>query len=62
LPNNDKVNDCRFTPGEQSIIFGCDTGFVYEIRRPKSEEIDNSDSYLWVEPDIKIWRIKMMEF
>ena len=44
------------------MIFGCETGYVYEIRRPKTAEIDNSDSYLWVDPDIKTWRIKMMEF
>jgi len=44
------------------FLFGCNNGYVFEIRRPKASEIDNKDSYLWENPDIKTWKIKIMEF
>ncbi len=35
---------------------------VYEIRRPKSNEIDNTETFLVDNIPIKSWQIKMMEF
>ncbi len=62
LPDDSGVNDFKWNQDDNSIIFGCNTGYVYEIRRPKPNEIDNKDSYQWINPDMKTWRIKIMEF
>jgi WD40 repeat protein len=62
LPENSGVNDFKWNQDDNSIIFGCNNGYVFEIRRPKASEIDNKDSYLWENPDIKTWKIKIMEF
>jgi len=56
------ITDFKWNPGDESVIFGASNGFVHQIRRPKHDEIDNKDSYLWEKADIKTWRIKMMEF
>jgi hypothetical protein len=34
---------------------------VYQVRRPEKGEVDNADSYLWENPEIKTWTIKLME-
>lgn len=62
LPDDARINDFKWNPDGESVIFGCANGFVYQIRRPKAGEIDNSDSYYWEDPPIKTWRIKIMEF
>jgi len=62
LPNSAGVNDFKWSPSEESLYFGCNTGFVYEIKRPIASQIDNADSFLWETPDMKTWRIKIMEF
>jgi hypothetical protein len=62
LPEKTGITDFKWNPDDNSVIFGCDTGFVYQVRRPKSSEINNKDSYLWEEAEITTWRIKMMEF
>lgn len=62
LPNDAGITDFKWNPDDDSVIFGCTTGFVYSVRRPKASEINNKDTYLWENADIKTWRIKMMEF
>jgi WD40 repeat protein len=62
LPNNSGVVDFNWMPDDQSVIFGCMTGYVYEVFRPNPSEIFNGDSYLLENPKIKTWRIKIMEF
>jgi hypothetical protein len=56
------INDMKWNPGDDSIIIGCNNGKVYQIRRPKPDEIDSSDSFLWSNISMKQWEIKIMEF
>lgn len=62
LPNGTPITDFKWNPDDNSIIFGTESGYVYQVRRPKPNEIDNKDSYYWDNCDMKTWRIKMMEF
>lgn len=62
LPDDARINDFKWNPDDESVIFGCANGFVHQIRKPKPSEIDNSDSYYWQDPPLKTWRIKIMEF
>jgi len=62
LPNDAHVNDFKWSSDDKSVLFGCQNGKVYNVRRPLAKEIDNSDSYLWINPDIQTWTIKLMEF
>ena len=55
LPNDAGINDMKWNPGDDSIIICCNNGMVYQIRRPKTDEIDSSDSYLWENISIKDW-------
>lgn len=57
-----RINDATWNADSGSIVFACDNGFLYEVRRPKATEIDNSDSYAWEKADVKEWCIKIMEF
>lgn len=57
-----RINDATWNADGNSIVFSCANGFLYEVRRPKASEIDNSDSYAWEKADVKEWCIKIMEF
>lgn len=52
LPDDSCINDFRWKDDDQHVIFGCKNGKVFKVRRPEASEIDNSDSYLWENPDI----------
>lgn len=56
------VNDMKWNADDNSIIIGCKNGMVYQINRPKPDEIDSSDSYLWENIKMKSWTIKIMDF
>ena len=62
LPEGAVVNDFKWNDADTCVLVGCKNGYVYQITRPKPDAIDNSDSYKWENPDIKEWRIKIMEF
>lgn len=62
LPDEAHINDFRWSPDDKHVLFACKNGNVYKVRRPETKEIDNSDSYLWPNPDIKTWTIKLMDF
>lgn len=62
LPDKAGITDFKWNPDDNSVIFGCDNGFVHQVRRPKPNEINSKDSYLWEDVDMQSWRIKMMEF
>lgn len=34
LPEGAHINDFKWSPGEQSLMFACSNGFVYEVDRP----------------------------
>lgn len=52
LPDEAQINDFKFCEDGQYILFGCTNGRVYRVRRPDPKEINNSDTYLWENPDI----------
>jgi WD40 repeat protein len=56
------VTDMKWNPDDNSIIIGCLNGKVYQIQRPKPDEIDSSDSFLWENIKMTTWTIKIMEF
>ena len=62
LPGDAGINDMKWQSGDTHILVGCTNGYVYQIRRPKENEFDPSDSFLWENADIKEWHIKIMEF
>lgn len=62
LPDDSKINDFSWNTDDKSLVFGCKNGNVYQIRRPEAKDVDNADSYEWVNPDISTWTIKIMEF
>ena len=62
LPDNNKITDFKWTADDNSVIFGCASGYVYEVARPDPKKIDNSDSFLWENPGIKTWWIQIMDF
>lgn len=57
-----RINAARWEPDDKSIVFACDNGRLYKVRRPEPEEIDNKESYYWDNADVKEWCIKIMEF
>jgi hypothetical protein len=57
-----KINDAFFNADDKSIVFACDNGFIYQIRRPEKAEINNGESYYWDNAEVKSWSIKIMEF
>lgn len=62
MPDDAHINDFKFCADDKHILFACKNGRVYKIRRPDPKEINNSDSYLWENPPIQTWTIKLMEF
>jgi WD40 repeat protein len=62
LPDEAKINDFKFCDDDQHILFACQNGNVYRARRPNKKEIDNADSYLWENPPLDTWTIKLMDF
>jgi WD40 repeat protein len=62
LPDGAMINDFKFCDDDQHILFGCQNGRVYKVRRPNTKEIDNTDSYHWENPDLQTWTIKLMDF
>ena len=62
LPEGAIVNDLRWDSHSANVLVGCQNGIVYEIRRPRNNEIDNSETFLTEDIPIRIWKIKMMEF
>ena len=62
LPDNAIINDFKWCPDDKHLLFACKNGNVYKLRRPETKEIDNSDSYLWENPEIKTWTIRLMDF
>jgi WD40 repeat protein len=62
LPHDSCINDFSWNPDDQSVLFGCKNGYVFQVDRPKVDEIDNSDTYYWDNARIKEWTIKIMEF
>lgn len=62
LSEDSKINDLRWDSGSNHVIVGCQNGKVFEIKRPKDSEIDNSETFLVDNIPIKEWQIKMMEF
>jgi len=62
LPGDAGINDMKWISGDTHVLIGCTNGYVYQIRRPKENEFDPSDSYLWENADMKEWHIKIMEF
>lgn len=56
------MNDMRWDSKSENLLLGCQDGHVYEIRRPKTSEIDNSETFLTDSIPIRSWKIKMMEF
>ena len=62
LPEGGLINDFKWAHDEESLLFGCNNGYVYEVMRPNPNKIDNKDSYYWDNAPIKDWGIKIMEF
>ena len=48
--------------GSNNLLVGCSNGHVYEIKRPKDNEIENSETFLVDNIPIKDWKIKKMDF
>jgi len=57
-----KVNDCLWDKGSDKFLLACSNGFMYEYRRPKSSDIDNTVSFKVESLVHRSWRIKMMDF
>jgi WD40 repeat protein len=62
LPNDACINDGKFSCDQKHVIFSCENGRVHKVRLPREDEIDNSDSFLWENPDLQTWTIKLMDF
>lgn len=62
LPDDSKVNDLRWDSNSQNVLIGCSNGKVFEIRRPKDNEVDNTETFLVDNIPMREWKIKMMEF
>jgi hypothetical protein len=59
---NTKICDAFWNSDDKSIVFSCENGFVYQIRRPDPAEINNQETYYWDNADVKEWCIKIMDF
>ena len=57
-----KINDAFWTDDDKAVILACDNGYIYQVRRPSKDEIDNSETYYWHNAEVKEWCIKIMEF
>jgi WD40 repeat protein len=53
LPDEAMILDFKWDPDDQSLLFGCSNGRVYEVARPNPKKIDNSDTYYWDDAEIK---------
>lgn len=64
IPSEDPIhiNDMRWDSSSTHLLVGCSNGHVYEIERPRAQDIDNTETFLTDSIRIKNWRIKMMEF
>ena len=52
----------RWNIDSSSLLVGCSNGVVYDVWRPRAEDIDNTETFLTDAVTIKQWKIKMMEF
>jgi len=56
------INDVKWDSNSSNLLVGCQNGHVYEVRKPKDNEIDNNETFLVDNIPIRDWKIKMMEF
>jgi hypothetical protein len=56
------VNDMRWDSDSSNLLVGCSNGFIYEVSRPRAQDIENTETFLTDVVPIRQWRIKMMEF
>lgn len=61
-PGESLINDLKWDTNSSHLLIGCMNGKVYEVKRPKLNEVENSESFLVDNIPIKEWTIKMMEF
>lgn len=57
-----KINDMRWDSESNNLLVGCSNGYVYEIERPRAQDIENTETFLTDMVRIRSWKIKMMEF
>lgn len=57
-----KVNDLTWDKSSEKLLLACSDGFLYEYKRPRPQEIDNSESFLVENVVVRTWKMKMMEF
>jgi hypothetical protein len=57
-----QINDIRWDSDSSNLLVGCSNGYVYEISRPRAQDIDNTETFLTDYVPIRSWKIKMMEF
>jgi WD40 repeat protein len=62
LPDKTQVNDVIWDKASEKLLLACDNGILYEYKRPRASEVDNSVSYLVDNLVFRTWKIKMMEF
>ena len=55
------VTDLQWDSNSERILVSATNGQVYEVRRPRDVEVDNTETFLVENIPIKIWQIKMME-
>jgi len=56
-----EINDCTWNSTSTKFLVGCKNGVVYEITKPEKNKIDTKESFE-VELNMRMWKIKMMEF
>jgi hypothetical protein len=54
------ITDLCFDNRGEKLLIGCKDGTIHEVRIPRTEEIDNSETYL-TEFRSRSYTIKMME-
>jgi len=64
LPAGHLVNDLKWDANSKAVIVACESGYVYELKKPDKEKINNTESFevpLDKHPH-RVWKMKMMEF
>lgn len=62
LPDKCQVTDLKWDSSSTKIIISGDNGKVYELQKPLASQINNKETYLIENYDIKVYTIKMCEF
>ena len=62
LPEGKVINDMKWDFDSTKIIVACESGDVYELRKPEKDAIDrNRETYELFDYPMRHWQMKMME-